>query len=199
MSSSGRSNLGGVVSGNAVTGATAGAVAYVASYLMTYVFVAVDGVDTSGEAAWKVVGLVFYSAHNVESVFAASGAGTSVSQSVNLISNSVSEATNIGSTVPAIVYYVAPALVLVIAGFVVVRSSRGRSPGVGTAIVAGATVAIGYLVLGVAGRFAFQSSQSLFGATASVAPDLVTSVLLLGVIYPVVLGAAGGVVAASTR
>lgn len=198
MSSRGRSNLGSVASANALAGAIVGALAFVASYLLTYVFVAVDGVDTSGEAAWKIVGLVFYSAHNVESVFAASGAGSSISQSVNLISNSMSGATNLASTVPAIVYYAAPALVLLVAGFVVVRSSGGRSPATGTAAVAGATVAIGYLVLGVVGRFAFQSSQSLFGATASVAPDLVTSVLVLGVVYPVVFGAIGGVVAAST-
>lgn len=199
MSSSGRSDFGGVFVDNALTGALVGAVAYVASYLLTYAFVAVDGVDTGGQAAWKMVGLVFYSAHNVESVFSASGAGTSLSQSINLISNSASEMTDLGGTVPSIVYYAAPAVILVLAGFVVVRTASDHSFTTGTAIVAGTTVAVGYLVLGVVGRFAFQSSQSLFGATAAIAPDLVTSVLLLGVIYPVVLGAIGGAVGAATR
>jgi hypothetical protein len=55
------------------------------------------------------------------------------------------------------------------------------------AAVAGAAVAVGYGVLSLLGAFLF--------ATSNVSPDPVTSVLLAGVLYPVVLGAVGGVAA----
>lgn len=199
MSSTSRPNLGSVVRRHVLPGALVGALAYVVSYALTFAFVVLDGASSESLPGWKLAGQVLYSAHNVESVAAASGAGLTVDRSFNLIGNELSGLSDIGSTVPAAVYYVVPVVVLLVAGLLVVRSVDGRSLPVGTGAVAGATVAVGYLVLGILGAFLFRSSGEALGIQASIAPDLLSSVLLLGVVYPVVLGAAGGALAVATR
>jgi len=181
---------------HAPVGFLAGVASFLAVYVLTYAYVVLDGVDTS-DGGWKLVGLVLYSAHNVETVTTASGAGQTLSNSVNLLSNGFSGLTNFGSTVPTIVYYVTPAVVLAVAGFLVVQRVGPLSGPISTGAAVGATVALGYLALGVVGLLLFRVSRSAFGAQATVAPDLATGVILLGLAYPVVFGAIGGAAASS--
>lgn len=199
MSSSSRPNLGSVVRESALAGALVGALAYVVSYALTFAFVALDGVSSESLPGWKLAGQVLYSAHNVETVASASGGGLTVDRSFNLIATEVGELSDVGSAVPAVVYYVVPVLVLLLAGFLVVRTVDAGSLPAATGAVAGATVAGGYLVLGVLGAFLFRSSGEAFGVQASIAPNLLASAFLLGVVYPVVLGAVGGALAAATK
>lgn len=181
---------------HAPVGFIAGVASFLAVYVLTYAYVVLDGVDAS-DGGWKLVGLVLYSAHNVETVTTASGAGQTLSNSVNLLSNGFSGLTNFGSTVPTIVYYVTPAVVLAVAGFLVVQRVGPLSGAISTGAAVGATVALGYLALGVVGLLLFRVSRSAFGAQATVAPDLATGVILLGLAYPVVFGAIGGAAASS--
>lgn len=184
------------VRAHAPTGAVFGATSFLLSYVLTYAFVVIDGVDTS-DGGWTLVGLVLYSAHNVETVASASGVGGSVTGSFNLIHNSLSEFTDLGSAVPTLFYYLVPVVALLVAGFLTVRVVDDRAASVGAGAAAGATVALGYLVLAVVGRFVFEVSQSAFGAQVTLAPDLVTAVVLLGIVYPVVFGAIGGAAASA--
>lgn len=199
MSGGRGSTLADVVREHAPTGGLLGAGAFGLTYLVTVAFVAVDGPSVEGIPGWRLAGLVCYSAHNVETVFTASGGGQSVSRSGNLVSGGVAEVTSVGSTVPAPVYYLAPVVVLVAAGFLAVRVVDAGSLALETAAVAGATVATGYLLGGVVGLVAFRTSASAVGLEAAVAPDPVAGVLLLGVVYPVLLGAVGGAAAAASR
>lgn len=181
---------------HAPVGFLVGVTSFLAVYVLTYAYVVLDGVDTS-DGGWKLVGLVLYSAHNVETVTTASGAGQTLSNSVNLLSNGFSGLTNFGSTVPTIVYYVTPAVVLAVAGFLVVQRVGPLSGPISTDAAVGATVALGYFALAVVGLLLFRVSRSAFGAQATVAPDLVTGLVLLGLAYPAVFGAIGGAAASS--
>ncbi|MHB9288627.1 hypothetical protein ACKVMT_16470 [Halobacteriales archaeon Cl-PHB] len=185
------SGVGDVFTQNLGTGAAVGAVAYVVSYALTFVFVTLDGLEQTGEVAtWKAVGWVFYAAHFVETEISISAAGQSQSETLNPLTDG-SAASGITSTVPEFVYYLVPVAVLVAAGYVA-ATRYGGTLSTEAAAAAGASVIVGYLVLGVAGRFLVTESQSTQIGSASVGPVLVMSVVLLGIAYPVVCGALGG-------
>ncbi len=185
--------IGDVFTDNLGTGAAVGAGAYVVSYVLTYVFVAIDGVQTSGMtdiAKWKQVGWVFYSAHfGVE--IEASGAG--MSQSFNVF-DQLSQGSALTSTVPKLVYQIAPIVILLAAGYVAYQKIGLADASAESAAAAGASVVVGYFVLAIVGALvAFKWSMSAGGTTASVGPALATSALILGIAYPVVFGGIGGV------
>ncbi len=164
-------------------GATTGAVAYVLNYVVTFAFVMVENdggsFDTS-DYLFEVVGWVMYNAHFVSTESSASGGRLSASGTANLLA----EAPNL--TIPRPVWTLAVIVVLVVAGYVV----AGRSSGSGQ--VAGAAVAVGYLPLAVAGTFVFRVSRSGFGTSVTVGPETFTAVALVGVAFPVICGAIGG-------
>ncbi|WP_231554255.1 hypothetical protein [Halobellus rufus] len=116
---------------------------------------------------------MFYSAHYVTSEIP----GLFGSTAVNLISR--------GDAFPSALFVVPP-LVLVIAGALVAVAGRSESPLSGA--VAGASVALGYLPLAVAGAFAFSISVG----DSSAGPTLVTAILLAGLVYPLAFGGVGG-------
>ena len=181
-------------SANLGVGAAFGVGAYLVTYVLTYVFTAIDGVRVSGEiATWKAVGWVFYAAQFVNTQTTISAGGQSQTQSINPITDATATA-DITSTIPGFVYHLAPVVVLVVAGYLVAQRIRETST-TETAAAAGATVVVGYLVLGVVGRFLFTVSQSSQIGSASVGPELLMSVVLLGIVYPVVFGGIGGVLA----
>lgn len=166
-------------------GAASGVAAYLVSYVVLFVFLLIDGGDILQQEAWKAAGWVFYGAHNVSVTF--SGFGQSASQNVLA---SLSGLTSI----PVIVYYLVPVVVLIALGYVVAsRTLTGSDPVAGAA--AGATVVASYLVLAILGSFLFAIGMG--GASAS--PDLVMSVLLAGLAYPLVFGAVGGAIAGATN
>lgn len=174
--------------------AAIGAAAYVLNYVLVYVFMLVDGVESSGDIpGWKVAGWVFYNAHNVDVAVSVGGESASGSYLESASAGGLTDAISaLTSTVPKLVYYVVPALVLVLAGVLAARRVRATLSGVEAAGV-GAGVAGGYLVLAVVGVFVFEYSVSAFGTTASLAPKLSSAVLLAGLVYPLVFGAIGGV------
>jgi hypothetical protein len=162
-----------------VRGAVLGALAWLAGYLVTYLVTSGPIRDSAlrrfveffgGEVpVWKVVGWVFFNAHFVDTIAEGpfGGAGSFIG----------------GEDGFTTLLYLVPVLTLVAAGLVVARGTTDPA----AAAQAGLTVAIGYFPLSAAGAFLF-----VVGADNPVRPDLVTALLLAGVVYPVVLGAMGG-------
>lgn len=174
--------------------AAIGAAAYVLNYLLVYVFMLIDGVESGSEIPrWKVTGWVFYNAHNVDVEAAVGGETASGNYLESAAAGGLTDAISaLTSTVPKLVYYVVPAVVLVLVGLLAARRVRAELDGVEAAGV-GAGIAGGYLVLAAVGVFIFEYSISTLGTSASLAPKLSSAVLLAGLVYPVVLGAIGGV------
>ena len=170
----------------AAGGAVAGAAAYLLGYLTVYVTQSgrieegLSGLNFLAElfggdpiSAWQVSGWLFYNAHFVETVSPAVFGGTS---SRNLLM----QAEGAGYLL-----FVPPVLLLV-AGLAAGRVAGAETPLDGAR--SGALVAAGYLPLAVVGAFLFRYAVG----DGSVAPDLVTAVLLAGAVYPAAFGALGG-------
>ena len=169
-----------------VGGAAAGAAAYLLGYLSVYVTQSgrieegLSGLNFLAElfgndpiSAWQVSGWMFYNAHFVETVFPALFGGT---QSRNLLM----EAEGAGFL------FLVPPVLLLVGGLVAGRVAGADTPLDGAR--SGALVAAGYLPLALVGAFLFRYAVG----DASVAPDVVTAVLLAGAVYPAAFGALGG-------
>lgn len=160
-------------------GIAAGVVAWTLSYLVTYLVTASDFRNSlfgqfTDVPVWKSVGWVFFNAHFVETVFDIpifGGSGSFIG----------------GEDGFTVLLYVIPILILLGAGFVVGRYGSVERLDTVRAALVGATTIIGYIILSVVGTFLF--------ATENVNPDTVTAILLAGVIYPLLFGAGGAVVA----
>lgn len=170
-----------------------GAAGGVASYLLGYLLVYVTqrgGVDEQLEGfnfiadlfgsdpipAWQAVGWLFYNAHFVATELPSLVGGV---RSENFI------AAGDDGTLTAL--YVVPVVLLLVAGLAAGRLGNAEDPADGAQ--AGALVVVGYLPLAIAGAVLFGYSVG----EGTIAPDLVTAVLLAGVVYPAALGAVGGV------
>ena len=175
-----------------IAGAAAGAVAYVLGYLFTYVTqrtqveeqlagfnVFADLFGSDPIPAWQGVGWLFYNAHFVDTEIPSLVSGA---RSLNLIAEAD------GGSLTLL--YVVPPLLLIAAGLVAGRLAGASEPADGAR--AGAFVLAGYLPLAAIGAFLFRYSVG----DGSVAPDVVTAVLLAGVVYPAAFGALGGAASA---
>ncbi|MFH5800081.1 transporter [Haladaptatus sp. CMAA 1911] len=91
---------------------------------------------------------------------------------------------------PFFLLYLVPPILLVGAGYVAVRT--GTTPGANGPRNAGASIAVGYFPLFVVGTFAFAATAANAPVTAT--PDGIPAIFL-GLAYPIVFGALGGMVA----
>jgi len=185
-------------------GALIGAGAYVAGYLVTVLFTVLDGFEVAGDVpAWTAIGWVYYGAHNVPIEVSGGPADglsterTSVFELEGAVAAPVSE---LSSTVPRILYLLVPVAVLLGAGYGAYRVADERRPGPVRAATLGASVVVGYLALAVVGVFVFEHSRSLTvqgrpALSFSAGPALVPAVVLAGLVYPLALGAIGGLLA----
>jgi hypothetical protein len=184
----------GIDASTALRGAGAGAAAFVASYLASFLlwtFVELPEPESFGQAfdqavigalrdsvpAWKNAGYLLFNAQFVELTYAGTFAESTFAV-IDLASGSL-----------LALAYVVPPLALLAAGYVVASSPTVR--GLGQSAAAGALVAIGQLALVVVGALAFAAE----GDGASLSVSLPNAVILAGIVYPVVFGAIGGVVA----
>lgn len=171
-------------------GAGGGVVAYGLGYLLMYVTQR-GGVEEQLEGfnliadlfgsdpipAWQAIGWLFYNAHFVVTEIPVPFGGV---RSENFIA-----AADEGMLTA---FYFVPVLLLLAAGLVAGRLADADDPIDGAK--AGAFVVVGYLPLAIVGALVFGYSVG----EGTVAPDLVTAVLLAGIVYPAALGAGGGVV-----
>ena len=167
-----------------VQGAIVGVGAFVAGYLLTFVLAAIDSdLGDTESSSFDATGWLYYGAH-----FADIELDTPIgSETMNFLSEASTQ-------FPTVVYYLVPVVVLVASGFVLAKLFASGDE-VADSAIAGAGVVAGYLPLALVGTFLFSESEE-FG---SVSPDLVTGVLLVGLVFPIVLGAVGGIVAAKTE
>ena len=172
------------------SGAGIGAIAYVLGYLFVYVTQRNDVeeqlsafnfiTDLFGSdpiPAWQAVGWLFYNAHFVDTEIPGFGGAR--------VRNFIA-ASDDGSLT---LLYLVPPLLLLAAGFAAAFLANVDDPAVGVPV--GASVTLAYLPLAIAGVFVFAYTIG----DGSIAPDLVTAVLLAGVVYPAVFGSAGGAIA----
>ncbi|MFC7139533.1 transporter [Halosimplex aquaticum] len=129
---------------------------------------------TDENVTWKLVGWLFYNAHNV-TVKIPGLLGGQTAQ------NFVAGAEETALTA----FLVVPPLLLVAAGIAAVWNTAEEPT---TAARNGAAVTLGYLPLSIAGAVVF--AVTVGDATAG--PNLVTAVLLAGAVYPLLFGALGG-------
>lgn len=177
-----------------------GVIAYLVGYLATVLFVLVDGVEFGGDAGWvKIAGWVLYAAHTVKMEITGFAGDSSETRTVSLF-DGFSDLTNLTDAVPEILYLLVPIVVLVGAGYGLTRRVTDPGASAPTAAALGASVVAGYLPLAVVGQILFSHTESGLGGNVgvTVAPEFVTSVLLVGLVYPLVCGAVGAVLAQQT-
>jgi len=168
------------------SGAAAGVVAYLAGYLLTYLLVEVDG-ELDPEQPLEQVGMLFYNAHFVDTVLTGEALGETGTSSENVLRNATTQ-------LPEAAYFAVPVVVLVVAGFAAVRlGSRLTAPADGA--VGGSLIALGAFPFSILGVLVFETTGSFLFVDGSAAPDLVTGILLVGIVYPVVFGGVGGLLA----
>lgn len=125
----------------------------------------------SGEMLVYLLGWVFYGAHFVSVSVPLMGSGNII----DLLGM---------AGLPSLVYYAIPPIFLFLAGRSVARSNGHASMENGRLATIGATVVAGYLPLALVGKYAF--------TTQGIGPDVTTTILIMGVVYPVVFGGIGG-------
>lgn len=191
------SSPGDVLKNNLGVGAAIGAGAFVVNYVLMYLFVTIDGLESS-EDSWKLVGQILYNAQFVPSELSSGGQSITMNFVTKSSSNAFMEAavkqSELGSTIPSVVYHIVPILVLLAAGIVAARSAAGQLD-TASGAAAGASIAVGTVVLAIVGTFVFEVSGTS-AASGSMAPQLVMGVLLVGIVIPAVAGAIGGAVSA---
>lgn len=86
-----------------------------------------------------------------------------------------------------------PMIVLIFGG--ILASVRfGRTSRLSYAVANGTSVLVGYGLLAVVGSFVFASTSSGFFASTKLQPALGSTVLFMGVTYPVFFGGLGGLI-----
>lgn len=158
-----------------------GIVSSVVGYIMTAILLAVTESDGITSDLIEVSGLVYYNAQFVDAEFSAGGDSLG---RYNFITDGL-------SSLPSVVYHAIPALVLFVAGFRVTRSVSVTDRVNGA--VSGATIALGTTVFALVGTFIFELSQ---GTTSTKLP-IIGSLFLVGLTFPAVVGAAGGLFAST--
>lgn len=179
-----------LVSGG-VVGLLAYAVNFVAVFLLVLVELTGEGLGNGSVSEVEFGGWILYNAHTVDiSLAGASG----VAQSQNYLDSMYAGGTE---TVPKVLYYFVPLLVLFLGSVWLVRRYKARRGGV-TAVkgaVAGSTIAVGYATATVLGAATvFSVSQRTVGGVQTAHPSLVTALVVMGLGFPLVVGALGGVV-----
>jgi len=163
-----------------VQSVVAGVAAWVVSFIVVAILVAgtEDGDDLVGFS-----GNVLYNAHFVDVESEGPMGSTSME---SILSDGATELSEF-------VYYAVPLIVLVVVAIGLTRMVDIDDPT--DAALAGAAMAVGYLVLTIVGTFVIEYEQTFMGATATASPVIdAMTVLLMGIIYPAVVGAVGGFV-----
>lgn len=175
-------------------GALSGIKVFLAGYAVTYLFVMLSARNFAEQGEFAdtgiegITGWFFYNMHLVEMISAGSRGGAVRPR------NLFAEVTTL--TPPLPVWYLVPVVFLVIGGYLMARSMDRPSDTLRAAMT-GATIAGGYLLMSVLGMYLFGTSARISNVSIGGSPETAPPVglLLVGVVYPLVFGAVGGVVA----
>lgn len=170
-------------------GALFGAASFVGGYVVTLVLVALGESDDMTEDLIEAAGWMYYNAQfaDIELSVSSDGFGAALDGTTfNYLTDSEAFGEEIATEIPALIYHLIPIVVLVGAGFLLARYVGATVAQEGA--MAGALLPAGTLPLTLIGTFVFQLSEE----EVSMAPVLVDSLLLVGIIFPAILGAIGG-------
>ncbi|MFB6103788.1 MAG: hypothetical protein ABEJ57_01700 [Halobacteriaceae archaeon] len=138
---------------------------------------------------WKVVGMVYHSVHNADYRF------TLVTESGE-VSRTLGRPFLSGKWLPWLI----PMAALVVGGYALARRLDIRSPE--AAAKAGAGIVAGYAPAAILTVWVFSWTETTTRlgqtSTMTLGPDLVSTAVFVGVLYPVVFGGLGGHLWAST-
>lgn len=171
-------------------GAVFGAASFLVGYLITLVVVAVGEADEISDDLMEGAGWMYYNAQfaPVELSFDEGGElFEGMDTSFNYVTGGEFFGESFSTDVPSVIYHLIPIVVLIAAGFLLAKKVNAADPKEGA--IAGATLVLGTIVLAILGTFIFSDTEQ--GVT--LAPALVEGVLLVGIIFPALFGAIGGV------
>jgi|AntDeeMinimDraft_4_1070355.scaffolds.fasta_scaffold00008_72 hypothetical protein len=171
-------------------GAVYGALSFVVGYLITAVVIVIGETEEFTEDMLETTGWIYYNAQfaDIETTVDGGELGALAETSFNYLTDDQIFGQAVGLDVPSVVYHLIPVAVLVATGYVLATEVNAQE--ITDGAVAGATLSLGTTVLAVVGTFLFTiNEQSL-----SISPVLIDSVLLVGVVFPVVFGAIGGAI-----
>lgn len=164
-----------------------GVMAFLAGYALTFLVIAREVEDSAiadilealdgRPAVTEMVGWVFFNAH---------GVNTEIRDVPIIGTTSRSFIGGDGGFTMAL--YAIPALLLVVSGLILAVGFRLDDPAWSTLV--GASVTPGYFLATVAGLFLFEIQI----AGATIAPALVTGIVLTGLVWPIAFGGFGGAI-----
>lgn len=166
-----------------------GLIAFLVGYLLTRHFALLGQLpETSYDASDTVkTGWLYFNAHTVPLTESANFFGEEMRVSgYDFISRSDAS--------PYLEFlYVLPPIALIFCG-TLSAARRGRTHTLSFAVLNGATITVGYFCAVLVGVIAFSASTAMMGAGGTVRPALFRSILVSGLLYPLVFGGLGGLV-----
>lgn len=176
-----------------VQGAIFGSIAHVAGLVATYLVLTLDdefefgasgapGVGTVDELGWLFFGSHFARVQR-SGAFGSRGEG----ERVNLVAETAFQ-------VPKPLLYLVPAALLIGAGAALVSETELWESSLKAYAATGATVVVGYFPLSALGLFAFETRIGVGESAFVQSPELSTTILFVGLAYPLCFGAVGGVI-----
>lgn len=174
-------------------GAIFGFASFVVGYIVTLVVVALGESDDISENLVEAAGWIYYNAQFANLQVTASAGGGSRTSSFNYLTDSTLFSESVDAvSVPTVVYHLIPILVLVAAGVALANYVGARELSDGA--IGGAMLAVGTVLPALLGTVIFSVETAGFGFTVTQSPALVPGVLLVGLLYPAVFGAIGGII-----
>ncbi len=175
-----------------VSGSIAGAGAFLSGFLLTLIIKLGEASSELSGAPfydepeiYQGIGWIFYAMHYVQISISASGPGGSISESIG--------AANVNDTY----LFIVPIGLLVLAGYLIAKRTDAKNVKKGA--IAGVSITIGYFLFAVLASFIVAWNGNVSGADVTVRPNLIQTVLIAGIAYPVILGGIGGAIAGSTN
>lgn len=171
-----------------IDGSIYGIVSFFAGYFTTLVLVLAAEGDQLTDDFIEGAGWVYYNAQ-----FAAvelrppggQGASPVESVTINYLTGSGPEQLAVTATeLPAVVYHVIPVVVLLAGGYMLATDLGAETPVEG--IVAGGSLAFGTVFLSFAGGVLFE--------VGTIRPNILQGIFFVGILYPLVFGALGGII-----
>ena len=181
-------------------GALHGAGAWILGYVVTVALSRFDDFGVANEFLFRGPGWIFYAMHHVQIQVRGTLYGSSAHSTIPIFGSPLSLGAR-GTTVPQLVYFLLPVVILLGAGYRLAKTTHERDLSVTAAVRLGTTMVPGYLVMMLGGLslFVADSSQPAIpggeSATLIIAPAFVPSLLQGGLLYPLAFGVLGALIA----
>jgi hypothetical protein len=173
-----------------VDGSIHGGASFAVGYLVTLVLVVVAESEQLTNDLFEGAGRVYYDAHFADVELRAPRGFETVdveTTSINYLTGQGPEGMEIAATeLPPVVYHAIPVVVLLVFGFLLANKVGAGSPADGAK--AGASLVFGVAILALGGTYLFELGEVI-------GPNRPQGVLLVGILFPLVFGALGGVLA----